>query len=551
MPEEPDLNMLPKATVGRSKRLRISVVWIIPILAAVVAIGIAIQRITNEGPTITVVFKAAQGIQAGKTFLKYKEVTIGEVSAVDLSEDYTKVVVKAKIAKHAAGLMVEDTKLWVVTPRITLSGVSGLGTLLSGNYIEVQRGKSASRRYSFVGLDVPSTVPDRHGRQFVLKASSLGSVGVGAPLYYRSLAVGQVLGYTLGGDGKSIEITVFVDAPYDQYVTSVTRFWNASGVDVSTGEDGLDVHMESLAALLAGGIAFETPDFLPSAEPAAANTSFTLYPNQSLAMKQPYSLERRYVLHFNESVRGLPIGAPVTLMGVTVGQVTDVGLSLDAARLVLRPRVFITYFPEKVVARLSTMEQVGAGKILMDQSTEGRLRLWRRLFEEQGLSAELKTGSLLTGAQYVDFEFHPHAPKPTLNWGADPIELPVASGGFASVVAKLNSILEKVDRMPLEAIGVEAKDLLATTNKTLQEADRLITRANTELLPEASKTLEVMHRAIADADQALLGKDASAPQDLHDALQEMASAARAARVLMDYLERHPEALIRGKKEEKP
>ena len=183
------------------------------------AIGIAIQRVRSEGPTITIVFKDAEGIEAGKTFIRYKDVRIGLVSAVELSEDYTKVLVKAKIAKHAAGLMVADAKFWVVEPRISLSGVSGLSTLLSGNYIGFQAGKSSDSQTLFFALDEAPIITDQPGRQFVLKAPTLGSLGVGTPIYYRRLNVGQVTGYALAPDGQSVDVTIFVHAPYDKYVT--------------------------------------------------------------------------------------------------------------------------------------------------------------------------------------------------------------------------------------------------------------------------------------------------------------------------------------------
>ena len=196
MAEESDLEKLPQATVVPGKRVRISVVWAIPILAAVVAIGIAVQRILSEGPTITIVFKSAEGVEAGKTFVKYKDVNIGQVTAVQLSEDYSQVEVKAKIAKSTAGLMVEDARFWVVKPRIALSGISGLGTLLSGNYIGFEAGKSDQRRRSFTGLDVPPIVTEGvPGRQFMLRADTLGSLGIGSPIYYRRLPAGQVVDF--------------------------------------------------------------------------------------------------------------------------------------------------------------------------------------------------------------------------------------------------------------------------------------------------------------------------------------------------------------------
>lgn len=548
MPNEINLNELPQATVERTKRFRVSVVWIIPILAAVIAIGIAVQRILNEGPTITIVFKAAEGIEAGKTFLKYKDVTVGTVSAVQLSDDYQKVVVKAKIAKYAAGLMVDDTQFWIVAPRVTLSGVSGLGTLLSGNYIGLAPGKTTKHRREYVGLDVPPTITDQPGRQFILKASTLGSVGIGAPVYYRSLSVGEVLEYNLASDGKSIDVKVFVDSPYDKYVTSEARFWNASGIEVSAGAEGVRVRTESLVAVLAGGIAFDTPGFAATGEPATANSTFTLYPDHAAAMRQPDLQERRYVLYFDESVRGLSVGAPVTLGGLPVGQVTDVGLTFNPATLLFRPRVVITFSPDRLLAHLSDKERASA-KELFGLSAEARAKLLRRMVEDQGLRASLQTGSLVSGELYVALEYHPNAPKVKLDLTADPLVLPVASGGLASLEAKLDSILAKVDHMPLEAMGTQVKDALVNLNKTLKDVNTLIERIDTQTVPAATQTLQDLHQAIANGDQALFGKDATGPQDLRDTLQEVARAARAVRVLVDYLERHPEVLIQGKKKE--
>ena len=203
MAESTDRDNIPQATVVPKRRQRISVVWIVPILAAVVAIGIAIQRIISEGPTITIVFKAAQGVEAGKTFIKYKDVNIGQVTAVQLSSDHSQVEVTAKIDKSAAALMVADAKFWVVEPRVTLSGVSGLGTLLSGNFIGFEVGKSNRQQRRFTGLEVPPIITGgQPGRQFVLKASDLGSLGIGSPIYFRRLQVGQVIAYDLSSDGN-------------------------------------------------------------------------------------------------------------------------------------------------------------------------------------------------------------------------------------------------------------------------------------------------------------------------------------------------------------
>ncbi len=553
MADETNLNDLPQANVVRRKRLRLSVVWIIPILAAVVAIGIAAQRYLSQGPTISISFNAAAGIEAGKTFIRYKDVKIGQVTAVELSEDYDKVLVKAKIAKHAARLMVQDAQFWVVEPRISLSGVSGLDTLLSGNYIGFEAGKSFEDARSFMGLETPLAVTHEKGRKFVLKARRLGSLGVDSPVYYRQVNVGRITAYNLAPDGKSVEMTAFILSPYDKYVTDKTAFWNASGIHVSVGAGGIDIHTESLAAVLGGGVSFDVPEFHAQGSPAPADTAFILHSDRIQAMKQPDPEERRYALHFNESVRGLSVGAPVMLFGLQVGEVTEVGLMFDSAKGVYRPRALITLLPDRLDGMMSAKQKeagAGAGE---NGRAKARVAGLRRAIEERGLRAQLRTGSLITGELYVALEYFPDSPKPKINWSADPLELPVMPGSFAVMEAKLGSILTKVDNLPLDAIGTDVKSLLATANQTLKDANVLVTRLDTTVIPESTKTLEELRRAIASADRVLgrvdaIAKDSPVPQDLRDTLQEVTRAARSVRVLVDFLERHPEALLRGKTE---
>src|ERR1700675_252314 len=420
MAEDPELPGIPQATVVPRRRGRISVVWIIPLLAAVVAIGIAVQRILSEGPTITIVFKIAEGIEAGKTVVKYKDVNIGQVTAVRLSPDSSKVEVTAKIAKSAAGLIVEDAKFWVVEPRVTLSGISGLGTLLSGNYIGFEVGKSTKKQRTFAGLETPPIITyGQPGRQFVLKAETLRSLGIGSPVYYRSLQAGQVVAYELARDGKGLDITIFVNAPYDQYVNPGTRFWNASGIDVSVGAGGVEVRTESLVALLAGGLAFNTPPLAAKTEPAPADATFKLYTDRAAAMKEPDAIAARYVLYFNESLRGLSVGAPLTLLGLTAGEVTEIGLDIDPATSRIRGRVEIVAFPERLIVRLGT-KQAAMGKSLT-QSEQQR----HALVEQRGLRAQLQSGSLLTGQLFVALDYFPDAPKAKIDWSQPVPVLPV------------------------------------------------------------------------------------------------------------------------------
>ena len=502
MADDVDLPRIPQATVEPRRRRRFSAVWIIPILAAVVALGIAVQRILSEGPTITIVFKTAEGLEAGKSVVKYKDVNIGQVTAVQLTADHSRVAVTAKMAKSVAGLMVEDAKFWVVEPRVTLSGVSGLGTLLSGNYIGFEVGKSDRRQRQFTGVETPPIIAGgQPGRTFALQAETLGSLGIGSPVYYRRLSAGQVIAYDLADDGKAIAVKIFVNAPYDQYVNSATRFWNASGFDVSVGAGGVDVRTQSLVALIAGGLAFETPSVDAKAEPAGADTVFTLYGDRATAMKQPDTISRRYVLYVNESLRGLAAGAPVTLLGLPAGEVTDVGFDIDPATAKLRGRVELVAYPERLVARLSAQESAQGEALL--RSAQLRQTFLQRMVDERKLRAQLRSGNLLTGQLYVAFDFFPDAPKAKVDWSQAVTTLPVVPSTVPDLEAKLTNILAKLDALPFDAIGTGATRALGSVDQVLKSADTFVRRTDDTVVPELNKTLAEARRVLATADGTL------------------------------------------------
>ncbi len=552
MAEVIDGQNLPRATLTPKRRGRLSAVWLIPLFAALVAVGIAVNRIMNEGPTITILFKSAEGVEAGKTFIKYKDVKIGEVSAVELHDNFSKVLVTAKIDKHAEDLMVKDASFWVVQPRVTLSGVSGLGTLLSGNYIGFEKGKSKERHRRFVGLEVaPVITIDQPGKQFELTAADMGSLGIGSPLYFRRLQVGEVIASKLAADGDSVRFKVFVNAPYDRFISAETRFWNASGLDVSLGADGVDVRTQSLVSLLIGGVAFETPSFLTEGEPAAADSSFPLFADRATAMKQPEAIARHYILYFNDSLRGLSVGAPVTLLGLEAGEVTDVGFEMDPETLVLRGRVEFVAYPERLVARLRIAQAEKTQQVLRDEQQSHAFL--QRLIEERGLRGQLRSGSLITGQLYVAFDYVQDAPKVKIDWSVPIPVIPTVPSTLPNLEDKVTGILDKVDKIPFEAIGNEIKQVLATIDSAIKDIDKAVDHIDTGVTPELKSGLIEFRRALASADRvlkntdaSLLGPNAPVQIELSNALQEVARAARGVRVLADYLERNPGALIRGK-----
>jgi len=555
MTENADFANVPEATHVPKKRARVPVVWIVPIVAALVGVGIVAQQYLNEGPTIRISFRTAEGIEPGKTFIKYKDVDIGKVTKVALSKDYSKIVVTAKMEKHAEGLLIDGSRFWIVRPRITLSGVSGIGTLLSGNYIGIEPGKSGKPLRDFVGLEVPPPIAGGvPGREFILRAGSLGSLGIGSPIYFRRLNVGQVIGYELTPDGKFVDIKIFMNEPYDRYITPDTRFWEASGIHASVGAGGISLETESVLSILAGGIRFETPPSTVAGTPAPEKSVFTLFGNRDAAMVPPVAESERYALHFHESLRGLSVGAPVTLLGLPVGEVSQVSLDYVPETKGVRTRVEVVTYQYRVLRLLGKTDVF----TIRTMSREERNKLMQRLVEEKGLRAQLRTGSLLSGQLYVALDYFPDAPRARIDRTEEPPQFPVVPGKMEDIELQIKSILAKLDRMPVEEIGKDLKKTLETLDKTLQSADRTLTRVEGETLPEAKKTLEDLRRTITAAervlsntDNTLLGPDAPAQQELRDALQEIARSARAIRLLADTLERNPESLLRGKNKENP
>ena len=323
-----DLEDVPEVEVAA--RRGISIVWLIPLVAGAIAIWLGYTTLQEKGPTITITFANAEGLEAGKTKVKYKDVDVGLVDTVTISEDLSRIIVTASMAKGSDHYLNEGTKFWIVRPRIGAGGISGLGTLVSGAYVAVDPGEGKPTT-SFTGLEEPPAInSDVAGRRFRLRAARLGSVSRGSPIYYHDIQVGQVLNYELADDQKSLDVDVFVTAPHDQLVRADSRFWNASGFDISLGTAGVDVSVESLQSLLAGGIAFDTPTIDRPGEQAAAGFVFPLFDNYRAVTEARYTEKVFYLVYFDGSVRGLRPGAPVEFRGMRVGSVTDVRLEINA-----------------------------------------------------------------------------------------------------------------------------------------------------------------------------------------------------------------------------
>jgi paraquat-inducible protein B len=524
----------PTAVAATRSKWRMQLVWLVPLVAILIAGWLAVQSIMQKGPTITISFSTGEGIEAGKTKIKFKNVDIGTIKSVALSDDHKTVLANAEMSRNASSMLVDDTRFWVVRPRISGGTVSGIGTLLSGSHIGMDVGAAKKARSDFVGLESPPVLASgAPGREFVLESENLGSLDIGSPVFFRRLQVGQIVSYALDPEGKGMTLHVFVNAPYDKFVTNDTRFWHASGVDVSLDTTGVKINTESLVSILIGGLAFEDPPDTTNNIEADARHAYQLFPDRAEAMKRHDAIVDKYVLNFKESVRGLTVGAPIDFRGIVIGEVSAIKTHFDMNKKEFSIPVEVSIFPERLIASEDS------------ENSSARIPAERKEFADylvsKGMRAQLRTASLLTGQLYVAIDFFPAAPKATMDWSKKMPQLPTVPGNLQGLQDSITSLVAKLNKIPFEGISNDLR-------KTLGDADVLVNTINTDLAPEAKATLAAAREALTSANRALQS-DSPLQQSTTDTLRELSRTAASFRSLAEYLERHPEALIRGKTED--
>ena len=525
---------LPRPVV-KHRRFNASLIWLVPALAALVGLSLVVHNWLQAGPQITISFQSAEGLDAGKTPVKYKNVVIGRVGKIHLSPDRSHVLVKVALEKSAESFATQGTRYWVVRPRIGLGGVSGIDTLLSGAFIGVDSGDSSAPQDQFKGLETPPAVNHgAPGRSFVLHSDDLGSLDIGSPVYYRRIQVGRVVSYQLDPDGKGVSLHIFVDGPNDRFVTTATRFWNASGIDVSVGASGLQVKTESLATVLAGGVAFQEPRGPHDSTPAPEETSYQLFGDQASAMAPPDGEPHYFRMRFEQSVRGLVVDAPVEFLGINIGKVVSVNLDYDEKAQRFPVVVGAVVYPQRLGNAYDKLEALAKAR----GENPDLSQLMGRLVGH-GLRAQARSGNLLTGQLYVALDFVPHTPPVAFDPNARPLTIPTVPGSFDKLQEQLAEIVDKLDKIPFDSIGRNLDQTLAGLNATLKQV-------NGQTLPEFKTTLQGVQKTMGTANEALSG-DSPLQQNLGATLEQVQRMARSLRVLTDYLGGHPEALIRGRR----
>jgi len=515
--------------VELKRRPRVPLIWVIPIVAALVAGFLAWRTWSEMGPTITIRFETASGLEEGKTQVRYRDVSLGVIETVALSEDGSHVVATARMDKQATRYLLEGTKFWVESARITAGGVSGLSTLLSGAYVGMLPGPGKPAR-EYQGQQTPPVLTmDVPGRTFQLTAEKLGSLSGGSPVFFRGIQVGQILGHALQPDGKGVTIFAFVRSPYDALVKSGSHFWNASGIDASFGAKGLRVHTEGLVSILLGGVAFETPPEAEKAAPSADGARFALFQSYEAIQEGQYTTRIPFLVRFDGSVEGLAAGAPVLMRGLQIGVVRSVRLEIDLATSTVHIPVVIDIEPQRAVL-------IGAIRESPDRERAA-------VMVEHGLRAQLKSGNLLTGSLEISLDFFPDAPKATLTWEDGLPVVPTVPSQIQQIEKEIEVFVKKLAKAPVAELVSDLRDAVRNVDRVL--ASKQVQEGVPELVEKVNGLVTDADGLVATAGNAI-GPDSALRHELVRMIEELTRTARSLRTLADFLERDPNALIFGK-----
>jgi paraquat-inducible protein B len=452
----------PEATPAAEVRTKqgLSVVWLIPLIALVIGGWLAYKSISEQGPLISIRFKTAEGLEAGKTKIKFKDVIIGEVEDIQLSEGNDQVIVLARMDNEAKPYLTEKTRFWVVRATVSAGQISALGTLLSGAYIGIDPVKEGKSTNEFIGLEKrPLVTTDIPGQHYMLTSPTLGSLIIGAPIFYRNIKVGEVVDYNFDETGEAIDIKIFIHAPHHVRISTATKFWNASGIDVTLDASGIKVDTQSLVSILQGGIVFDTPATLDTKTEVPEDFQFQLFPNQEKAKEKTYAIKTYYMMYFDQSVRGLLPGAPIEFRGIPIGEVVDVKLIIEIDKQEARIPVLVMLEPERFEV-WSKGEKIDHAQVYDGESDAEKSQQWSLI--ANGLRAQLKTGNLLTGQLYIDMDMFPDAEPVQIVYENGYPVFPTVPSGLGQIVENISTVLKKIEKIPFEELGENLNETIVT-----------------------------------------------------------------------------------------
>ncbi|MDP4625300.1 MAG: intermembrane transport protein PqiB [Akkermansiaceae bacterium] len=516
---------------------RWNIVWVVPILAIFIGGWMLWKNISSEGAEIQIRFETADGISAGKTEIKCRSVTVGKVTRVELSEDLQSVEIQCRMDDGTDNLLRKGTRFWVVRPRVSAADVSGLGTLLTGVYIELDPGTGDLGPRKWKGRETPpSTSSSVPGLRMTLVTDEAGSLSVGAPIYYRGFEVGRIESRKLDPERRRITYSAFIGEEYQELVRNNTKFWNTSGIDVSAGVDGFKLRTPSFQAMVSGGVSFALLEGDEAGPQALDGSVFELHEDADSAASSTFEPTFELLLLFDQSIRGLRISAPVEYRGIVIGRVKSISFDYATDRESHKIPVLVEIDPSALRPSGTLVPEEDELPILADAI-------------EKGLRATLKTGSYLTGAMFVDFDYYPEEKKEVLAYNENYPLLPTLVSGLAQIEVKLASIMETIDALPLEETVTNISTAAEESKKALAQIEGAAAAARETMENPEFKALPADVRAsLAALDKSVtsMGPDGNIQGDLLRTLDELRNAIRSMESMTDTIKDDPNSLLFGK-----
>ncbi len=529
---------------------RVSFAWLLPLAAVLFAAWVLWQAYIERGPLVEISFDKAGGIIAGETRVRRNDVDVGRVEALRLADDLNSVVVEVRLDPNVSPYLDDDTRFWIVNARINTTEISGLGTLLSGSYIEVDWDDvPGERQSSFVGLDeAPLTTRGTPGLRLTLNADEAGYIYVGSPVFLRQIEVGRVERRRLSQDATQVLFDIFVEAPYHKNVYPDTRFYGVSGVEGSIGSEGATVRVESISALFTGGIAFENPPEITSAAPVTSNgKNFKLFDSRGDARESLFDgdddQQYRLIAKFEGSVKGLRDGAPIEYNGIVVGRVANVSVELpQTATGPSIATVVLQFQPRRLGLEDLTQKQ-------WYETVQGRV--------DGGLRVQLTSGNLLTGSLIVKLVNKPDDGPATVDFDHKPYpSLPVIASNVEAVTADVETLIKNLSDLPLSSLVTAATQLLQETRQLVASPDiaNLPGQLSSSMtsIAKATETLPAMVNSLTTASNNAndvlegLAPDSEIYIELSAAARELRIAAKSIAAFAELLEENPNALLTGR-----
>lgn len=530
------MNTNTRARRGRARR--ISSIWLVPAVALAIGVWMAYDTVTSRGALISIEMGNAEGIEAGQTMVRVKDVAVGRVESIRLSDDFSRAEASVRMFADTDPMLNTATEVWVVKPRIGRDGISGLGTLLSGAYIEMRPGQSNVAERRFEALPQPPVLRgDERGVRIQLRSVEASGISAGDPVNYRGYTVGRVASANFDIANQMNVFTVFVEDPFADLVTDNVRFWQSSGVRVELGAEGFQIEIGSLESLIAGGVTFDVLDNNVAGEPVEQDHRFQLFADQDTAQQEGFTHYANYLMLIEESVRGLSPGAPVEFRGIRVGTVMQVPYTgdggLGSALLNMRVPILVRFEPERLGPQYA-----GFDIQTWQQQLQG-------LFGE-GLRGSLRSGNLLTGALYVDLNFHDEAPYVANAGEADYPIFPVVRGSGSQIDQKVADLLDNLNQIDFGHFAASAEQTLQASEQTLAVISALGTRLDALLAdPEMQALPTQLRRTLHELEQVADGYSADAPayQDFERSMERLNLILRDLEPFAESLRDKPNSLL--------